>query len=390
MKKNIVLIVLLFSAAAIAQSGGWTDLMETDITVGNNDYDIFTNRYGNHILVQESSSLMYYKMDVNGNTVSPTPITLESSAVVSPSITGNADIIYVVYRKSTENYIRTKYSSDGGSSWSYLSTNPQNSNASSIECVFSKKKLHVTYQVGNVVYFSYYDTDDPNPSWLSPLTVSGTYTATNPRIGVWNAGDEDKVYFIYNSINYLRWREYDLGDGSWSNVDWFINYGLGFVPQNLGFAVDDTYLYSFWKPSTTSILGWNLEEIETGYSSGSGNSNGNTYVDKIFSTTTANNEPYTAAWSTMEDYPNKIVRMGFDGIAFLVYDVIHTETGLTPVNIINLSSAANDVHVIWKDNLGSNNGNNLRYKYYDDIPLAPQDLAVEAYTVGEDEHPKLT
>jgi hypothetical protein len=56
MEKIIVLIVMLFSATAIAQSVGWTSLMETDITVGNNDYDIFTNRYGNHIIYHSSGA----------------------------------------------------------------------------------------------------------------------------------------------------------------------------------------------------------------------------------------------------------------------------------------------------------------------------------------------
>jgi hypothetical protein len=82
--------------------------------------------------------------------------------------------------------------------------------------------------------------------------------------------------------------------------------------------------------------------------------------------------------------------MRFDGDESLIYDLIYNETGLDPVNIVNLSSAENDVHVIWKDNLGTNNGYNLRYKYYDDVPLIPQDLAVTSYTVEGVSHPKLT
>ena len=99
MKKIIVLIILLLSAASLAQSVGWTDLMETNITVGNNDYDIFTNRYGNHIIVKETSALKYYKMDVEGNTLSSSD--LETSAVTSPSISGDATRIFVVYRLYT-------------------------------------------------------------------------------------------------------------------------------------------------------------------------------------------------------------------------------------------------------------------------------------------------
>jgi len=54
---------------------------------------------------------------------------------------------------------------------------------------------------------------------------------------------------------------------------------------------------------------------------------------------------------------------------------------------LNLSSAGNEVHVIWKDQYGNNGGNNLRYKYDDQDPLAPQDLAV---TQSLNNHPFLS
>jgi len=56
MKKIVALIIMLFSAAIMAQTPGWTNLKETNITVGNNNYDIFTNRFGSHIIVQETNS----------------------------------------------------------------------------------------------------------------------------------------------------------------------------------------------------------------------------------------------------------------------------------------------------------------------------------------------
>ena len=67
--------------------------------------------------------------------------TMEISAVVSPSISGDLNRIYVVYRKASEKLIRTKYRINGGSSWSYLASNPSNSNAASIECEFSEGNL---------------------------------------------------------------------------------------------------------------------------------------------------------------------------------------------------------------------------------------------------------
>jgi hypothetical protein len=117
--KKIVLLIMLFSSASMTQNPGWTDLKETNITVGANAYDIFTNGAGNHIIVNQPNILYYYKMDVNGT--AGTPAQLEHNVLVtSPSITGDLTRLYVVYRKGTEDKIRTKYSYDGGISWSYL------------------------------------------------------------------------------------------------------------------------------------------------------------------------------------------------------------------------------------------------------------------------------
>jgi hypothetical protein len=72
MKNVIVMFLLLLSTVTFAQN--WTGVKETNINVSNavfNGVDIFTNGYGNHIIVQESNSLKYYKMDVNGTAGTP-------------------------------------------------------------------------------------------------------------------------------------------------------------------------------------------------------------------------------------------------------------------------------------------------------------------------------
>jgi hypothetical protein len=367
----------------LGQSVDWTDLMVTDIIVGDNDYDIFTNHYGNHIIVQETNALKYYRMDVTGNTESSSD--LETSSVVSPSITGNKDTIYVVYRKSSESAIKVKYSIDGGENWSTLSQTPNSTNASIIESAFSKDNLHITFLEGTTVYYTRKYVFDAT-SWTTRYPVSSSYSATNPRIAVWNEGSDNKVYVTYNNGVYERWRGLDVSTGTWSNADWYINYGLGFVPLNIGFAVDDTYIYAFQKYSTGSIFSWNVRRISDNLYIGTGNGNNNTNVDKVFTTTIVNGESCVAAWD-MLNTPNGIDRMRFDGDEYLVYDLIYNETGLDPVNIVNLSSAENDVHVIWMDNLSEDT---LRYKYYDDVPLAPQNLDVTSYTVEGVSHPKLT
>lgn len=53
---------------------------------------------------------------------------------------------------------------------------------------------------------------------------------------------------------------------------------------------------------------------------------------------------------------------------------------------LNLSSAGNEVHVIWQDPFGSNYVYNLRYKYDDQTPLAPTRLTI---TEEANNHPRL-
>jgi hypothetical protein len=67
MYRLLLLIVYCFSAVLIAQTPNWTSVKETNINVGSAlSVDIFTNRDGNHIIVQESNNLKYYKMNLNG------------------------------------------------------------------------------------------------------------------------------------------------------------------------------------------------------------------------------------------------------------------------------------------------------------------------------------
>jgi len=222
----------------------------------------------------------------------------------------------------------------------------------------------------------------PN-TWTDQVLISpdNHNNCTRPRIGAWNAGSEDKVYFYYYDDGVIRWRERNIATGAPpTNELWFIASGGGAI--DVGFVVDDTYIYGFFKLGGVLVWTPRLKSDNVAYPFG-GNSNGNTVVTKIYSTTTAANKSYTAAWSTLNEFPNSIVRMGFQHTHELLYDVIHTESGLQPVPIVNLSSAGNDVHVIWKDNFSNNK---LRYKYDDQAPTALTNLTV---TKSQNNHPLL-
>jgi hypothetical protein len=389
MKSFIFLLIVLLTSAAFTQTPNWTTVKETNINYGSAlSFDVFTNSYGNHVIIQENNALKYYKMNINGQAGSP--VTLESTSVESPSITGDGTRIYVVYRKSAENYIRTKFSSDGGASWSYISN--LNYNARLMECVFSNNRLHVTYELSNVVYYSRYLQGQ---GWTSPATVSTNETGTAPRIAAWKDADEDKVYFIYrNSITTGKFREYNVTSNQWGSI--YSGYSLN--PSNLfaswpaGFTVGNDRIYYYYSYTTSSpyqiYFQYRILTKTGGLISESYPEPNETF--RIHTTTTFDGTSYTAFWFNFyldRDYEPGLYRAKNLGTQFYSFDQIYWNTNQQPVYYppVNISSAGNETHIVWKDNLGNNNGNNLRYRWDNQNPIAPQNLTLESYN----DHPKL-
>lgn len=385
MNRLLILIVFCFSAAIFAQNPNWTSVKETDINVSSAlSFDVFTNQDGNHIIVQESNSLKYYRMNVNG--IAGSPVTLESNtSVVSPSITGDATRLYVVYRKSSESFIRAKFSTNGGTSWLnfpyYISES-----GGSIESVMSNDRLHITYQIGSQVKYSRNNLN--STPWTSPYTVSGAETGTSPRIAAWTGNGEDKVYFIYrNSITTGKFREYNVVSNQWSSI--YAGYTLN--PSNLyasypaGFTVGSDRIYYYYSYTTSNpyqiYFQYRILTKNGVYISQSSPEPNETYW--IYTTTTINGTGHTAYWNSFylenTNEPGLYRAKNF-GTQFNPIDQVYWNVYQQPVYFppVNLSAAGNDVHVIWKDNLGLNNGNNLRYKYDDQIPLAPQNPVLSA------------
>jgi hypothetical protein len=391
MKKLIVLICVL-SIQLLAQSPNWTSLKETNLnTINAITFDLFSNGFGHHVIVQESNALKYYKMDANGN--AGNAISIESAAVVSPSICGDNNRLYIVYRKSSESYIRTKFSSDGGSTWSYLASNPQNSNASSIESIFSNNKLHVTFDVSNTAYYAYYTPQ--NSVWSSLQTVSSSENGTTPRITAWYTSSQDRVVFMYKKTSTeSRWREWNASSSSWvNNPQTAFTVSSSYSSDPKGIAVDANYIYSYYEftvynpyaiysqlqqrlRSNNSLINTSIAQTELS-------------VPKMFSTTTTDNISHTAFYynGVLEGgYEIGIMRNKHTGSGISADPAYPYEFGYDQPTMINISSTSNDVFVVWKDGLSDY----LNLVYDDQVPLAPQNLSVSVYTVSEAQYPKLT
>jgi hypothetical protein len=394
--KSLIISVMMFLTSWLSAQD-WTTLKLTNINVSAAySVDIFTNGYGNHIIVQESNSLKYYKMDVNG--VAGTPIILENTAVVSPSISGDAAKIYAVYRKNSENFIRTKFSSDGGATWQYISNlnNPvANSVIGSIECIFSNSRLHITFETSNVVYYANYSTQNSN--WSSPAIVSTNENGVQPRIAARYTGQSDFVYFLYQKQNtdIGKWRKYNVGTNTWGSL--YEGYNLAmYDPMDsyaIGFRIDESkiVIYSIFY----GIVGgynnpvWYTKFYEKDIVNNNWLNEGyllwGTQQSRITTTTTADMVSHSAFYKTYVSWPfNPLeisdagIRRSKSGYVGGDSDEAYGYVGDWPSSVyfLNISSAGNDVHIIWKDSF--NNSNNLKYVYEDKAPLAPQNLQLSS------------
>ena len=391
MKTIFAVMLLLVSNQLLGQN--WTGVKETTINTTNAVYggvDLFTNGFGNHIIVQESNALKYYLMDVNG--VAGNSVTIESSSVISPSISGNNEKIYVVYGKN--NQIVTKYLVNGTTNWQSLQTLTLSVNANSIESVVSNNKLHITYSLSNQVKHRYYNLI--TYSWSSEYTVSNTEAGSLPRIAAWFTGTEDKIYFVYQNTSSLKkFREYNVSSNSWGTPHEAFNVASSEIR---GLCVDANYVYFYYTfyqyAPTWEIFFQEQKRTKSGQWINTSWAEPGNFTDKVFTATTVNNVSSIAYFynglvadrgiGSMEP---GIVRFINDGSYLGDVDVAYPDPNIEhPTLWVNLSAASNDVYIIWKDALGLNNGNNLRFKYFDAAPLAPQNLTVSA---SANNHPLL-
>jgi len=385
MKYLVFILIVLFSTSLLAQN--WTSVIETevDVSTATGVVDVFANGHGLHVIYQEDNALKYCRMDVEGNLYAGSPFTLESySAVVWPSISGDANTIYVLYKKSGETSIKTMYSTNAGSNWSTLGSSPTGSNADFIESIYSEGKLHVTWQVSNQVKYSNFN----GSSWSSPYTVSSTENGYFPRIAAWNLNNENKVYFYYqNSSSVSKWREYNITNNSWGNIQTAFSVSNS-TPS--GFAVDgskialfynyyDAPMYYFqWvirSKSNNSLLCTRTAEPS--------------YPQLLYSTTTVDEHMHSVFWfnwyADEQEFPG-IWRSRGDDDCSIDEVYVNNYQEQQNVHFINTSASSNDVYVIWQDDYISDN---LRLIYDDQTPLVPQNLSVQIHSEGGATYPKL-
>jgi hypothetical protein len=400
-KRILFLLLLCFSSIIVAQTSNWTNVKETNINVANANpagVDIFTNRYGNHIIVQESNILKYYRMDVNGySNLQDFPKTIEGSAVVSPSISGDANNLYIVY--GLGNQVRIKRSINGGLIWSLWTTLNLLTPVPELglESVISSGKIHITYLESGVVRYKYRSLTVGG--WSPTKEVSNGETGNIPRITAYKNAQMDFVYFMYkkfNGVDYdCKWRRYNAANDSWHTPLYTAPIANDEIDNFVGIRADNSNVIIYYRwhesnPSWQYYFRWAILDlynnwIDYGYADLSIEN------DRMYSIQTFDNKTHTVFYFERLGDENSDIGLWRSYMVDTEYPTDQFYEYLLPqVNSIyhlNLSSSGNEVHVIWKDPFGSSGGNNLRYKFDDQTPLEPQNLTV---IESENNHPLLS
>jgi len=375
--KKIIFLLVLFYSMSFGQV--WNNTVTTNI---NEPYlekmDLFTNATGNHILIKRTNgSIVYYRLNSQGQLMTSTNPTPFSTSGDFPSITGSNDQVYALYKEG--NFIKGKYSTNGGDSWINLPNNITTTAnlCNGIDAVWNDQGVHLvwatrdSYQDYETHYYRLKTNTTPF-QWVDYKNVtdhsSGQYggfptvTVSDNRVHVsFNTGHSDdpetNIGEAKSRDKYLNdWQTpqmvYDEGSfrekiqsGSIKLFDFYYKLITGMGQYHADLHVKsrdfnatewsgDTFLHSF--ASVNNIIS-SVNSI-----------NGQTHI------------VYSGAGS--------VVYRNYNGSSWSTENTIAEDGWFSPI----ISNTSNDLFVIYK----SDNSGYIKYRQYDSNPLAPQNLNV--------------
>jgi hypothetical protein len=133
--------------------------------------EIFTNKNGNHVIVNKldypasTKSLIYYNLNTAGSIISSYTIETISSGIIEfPKISGNDDKLYIVYRLGGE--VKTWKSTNVGINWNLNSIiYVSNNTCMGVDLAFGNNSLHVVWSLQDkgsdyATYYQRFDNGD--------------------------------------------------------------------------------------------------------------------------------------------------------------------------------------------------------------------------------------
>ena len=350
--------------------------------------DLFTNRDGNHIVIQNSdasNSVKYYLINSSGALVRSATIETTSGAHF-PCISGDNDKVFIVYKIG--NYLRVRKSTNAGQNWltTILDLSVGNNTCNGVDIVYDPRGLHVVYAMkdNGSDYETYYRliTSD---TWGSREDVTGyqnevggfpTVVVSDNRIHVgYNTDNETDPWA---SLGTAKTRDKIEGSG-WQTPQTVATGSESSSREKV--QVADTYLYNFFYDQWEYGFAVMVKSRTLSGTQWSSATQINAHCDPI---------QYMGAEQTNNGYLH-IIYGGWD-LYHRIYNGFswssETELSYLTDGDVNtsLSAVSNDLYSIWKDY----NSDYIKYRQYDTAPLAPQGLAVQPYQQGNNRYARLT
>ncbi|HSW54029.1 MAG TPA: T9SS type A sorting domain-containing protein [Ignavibacteriaceae bacterium] len=390
--KKIIFLVVLFYAMTFGQ--GWNSTVTTTISESTlQKMDQFTNKNGNHLLIKKSNgNIVYYNLNSQGTVDNNKTATLESNGDF-PTITGNNDIVYAFYKAGS--YIKLKYTTNGGTSWTYnsnLDLSIGSNECNGVDAVYELVQgVHLVWATkDSEPYFETYYyrlTPYPNPSWADYKNVTdytGFQYGSRPTV----AFSDNRVHVSFGPVSGLAVGDVSTRDrynGSWQTPQNASGSDYSSVEKLITSGNYIYMIYSQSVPPSYFDLAYKVRTLSGTWSSGSGtdivtNIIGTEYTFDICKTY---DNKLQLVYEINDGQYQDLLHRSYDGSWSSTFTVDNNQ--YFAGNPKGISSTSNDFFVIWK----RQSSNSLFYRQYDNYPLAPQNLSVTSRDFGQWSHPVL-
>ena len=367
--RKIIFFLALFYSLSFAQ--GWNNTVTTSISTSDlSGIDLFTNRNGNNIVTSNFSFppisrwIKYYLLNSSGSVIRSSTIEGPSQYLSSfVNVSGDNDNLYAVYL--INGIIRAKKSVNAGISWVTYDLTPQGTDIFyGIDIAFDniENKLHMVYNRGGQTY--YYSLN-ANDQWGEFQQVSSISTNSWPTVSF----SQDRVHVSYEEGSVAKSREKYLT--SWQTPEIVTSSSV----EERIHAGNSKLLYFYSEPQQGFYLDTYVRQRDF---------NGNWSSPFLLHEVDA----FVPAAANTFDSKTHIVYCD-DDILYRNYNgstwSSESTIGTGVLGIPKISSVSNDLYTTWENSNGY-----VNYRQYDAFPLAPQNLAVQIYTLGSETYPKLT
>ena len=380
---KLVCLLIIFILPLFIFAQTWKSTIDLNLTMDDADrIDLYTNKNGNHIIVQTSSQLKYYLYSYAGSQIRS--VTIDNSISENPRLScviGYLDTIYVIWKEGSTIY--GKRTINAGQNWTNLNNiSMDESYSNGLEVWAEPKLLHIVWSESDGYY--------PYETYHRPIDHRNTYWGTKKQVTDYS--DEEggfpsvttspnRIHVAYTLC--IDQNPYNQGEISKnrdkSNTNWespiqiFNDAARSYVVATS--AKLHTFYYDF-QPGMGQY-GWNLYHCYRNLTSTTWSSpyqilnySADPGVNTIDMGVTSNDslhivyngeyyKEYTGSWENSYDY----------------------SIGNENYNQ-KISANINDVYVIWIQN--EDETYTLMLKQRDYVPLAPQNLYVD-FSVGD--HP---